>query len=235
MAAGSSRLYTLAESPSVTVPPMPAAPLQLPPAMTTPKLGVLISGGGTTLLNLQDEIEAGRLDAEIVAVTSSRPDALGLARAQARGLPAVSPETKPAELGLSEFVFGVLRDAGVELVCLAGFLSLLHIPEDHRGRVLNIHPALLPSFGGLGMYGNRVHRAVVESGVRVTGCTVHLADEAYDTGPILVQRACPVRVGDTAEDVKKRVWEEEKTAFPEAIRLVAEGKHRLDGRRLVRA
>ena len=214
---------------------MPAAPLQLPPPTQTPKLGVLISGGGTTLLNLQDEIEAGRLDAQIVAVTASRADAPGLARARARGLPVVSPEDRPAGEGLSEFVFGVLRGAGVELVCLAGFLSLLRIPEAFRGRVLNIHPSLLPAFGGLGMYGNRVHRAVVDSGVRVTGCTVHLADEAYDTGPILVQRACPVRVGDTPEDVKKRVWEQEKAAFPEAIRLVAEGNHRLDGRRLVRA
>ena len=122
----------------------------------------------------------------------------------------------------------------MDLVCLAGFLSLLHIPDDHRGRVLNIHPSLLPAFGGLGMYGRRVHRAVMDAGVRVSGCTVHLADEAYDTGPILVQRCCPVELDDTPETLKKRVWEEEKTAFPEAIRLVAEGKHRLEGRRLVR-
>ena len=202
--------------------------------MRTPKLGVLISGGGTTLLNLAEEIDAGRLDAEIVAVTSSRADAAGMARAKARGLPCGDPAAKPQGLGLSEHLFGYLRDNGVQLVCLAGFLSLLHIPADYRGRVLNIHPALLPSFGGLGMYGRRVHQAVIERGVRVSGCTVHLADEAYDTGPILVQRSCPVELNDTPETLKKRVWEEERIAFPEAIRIVAEGKHRLEGRRLVR-
>ncbi|BAM03992.1 phosphoribosylglycinamide formyltransferase [Phycisphaera mikurensis] len=210
-------------------------PLRLPPAVRRPRLGVLISGGGTTLLNLQDEIDAGRLDAEIVAVTASRADAVGLARAKQRGLPVADPADKPAGVGLSEHVFGYLRDHRVDLVCLAGFLSLLHIPEDHRGRVLNIHPSLLPAFGGLGMYGNRVHRAVLESGVRVSGCTVHLADEAYDTGPILVQRCCPVETDDTADSLKRRVWEQEKTAFPDAIRLVAGGRHRLEGRRLVRA
>ena len=141
--------------------------------------------------------------------------------------------TSPPASGSPSTSSATCGRASVDLVCLAGFLSLLHIPDDFRGRVLNIHPSLLPAFGGLGMYGNRVHKAVIDSGVRISGCTVHLADEAYDTGPILVQRCCPVEVGDTPETLKIRVWEEEKTAFPDAIRLVAEGRHRLDGRRLV--
>lgn len=203
--------------------------------MRTPRLGVLLSGGGTTLLNLQDEIDAGRLDARVVAVASSRADAPGLGRARQRGLPVLSPERRPAEQSFSVHVFAEFRERGVELVCLAGFLSLLQIPEDQRGRVLNIHPSLLPAFGGRGMYGNRVHEAVIASGVRVSGCTVHLADDAYDTGPILVQRSCPVELGDTAATLQQRVWEEEKRAFPEAIRLVAQGRHRLEGRRLVAA
>ena len=115
---------------------------------------------------------------------------------------------------------------------LAGFLSLLYIPPEYKGRVMNVHPSLIPAFCGEGYYGARVHQAVLDSGVKVTGCTVHLADDAYDTGPIVLQRAVPVLDDDTAETIAARVFQEECKALPEAISLYAEGRLRIDGRRV---
>jgi len=115
-------------------------------------------------------------------------------------------------------------------VCLAGFLQLLTIPEDFAGRVMNIHPALIPAFCGKGFYGHRVHEAVLEAGVKVSGCTVHFADNLYDHGPVIVQRTVPVRDGDTAEVLAARVFEQECEAYPEAIRLFAEGRLQIVGR-----
>lgn len=194
-------------------------PLTLPLDLSSPRLAVLISGGGTTMVNLAQRIRDGRLDASIAVVIASREDAPGLRRAAELNLPAMavgragydSPEA------FSKAVFQLARDAGADLVCLAGFLSLLTIPDDFAGRVINIHPALLPSFGGPGMYGRRVHEAVLAAGCRVSGCTVHLADQTYDTGPILVQRCCPVLDDDTPETLAARVFEEECEAYPEAI------------------
>jgi folate-dependent phosphoribosylglycinamide formyltransferase PurN len=114
---------------------------------------------------------------------------------------------------------------------MAGFLQLLRIPDDFAGRVLNIHPALLPAFGGQGMYGRRVHKAVLAAGVKESGCTVHVADNEYDHGPIVLQRTVEVRPDDTPEALADRVFAAECEAYPEAIRLFAEGKLRLDGRR----
>ena len=146
------------------------------------------------MVNLAGRVRDGRLDATIAAVIASREDAPGLRLAAELNLPglAVARGGYDTPESFSAAVFALVRDAGADFVCLAGFLSLLVIPEDFAGRVLNIHPALLPSFGGPGMYGRRVHRAVLDTGCRVSGCTVHLADQTYDTGPILVQRCCPV-------------------------------------------
>ena len=201
------------------------------------RLAVLVSGGGTTLQNLAECIRRGELNAEVRLVLASNPDAYGLTRAKNFGLPAVTVERKafktPSEF--SDVVFRHVRDAGAELVCLAGFLSLLNIPDDFAHRLINIHPALLPSFGGKGMHGHHVHGAVLAAGCKVSGCTVHFADQTYDTGPILVQRCCPVLDDDTPESLAKRVFEQECIAYPEAIRMIAGGKIKINGRRVVAA
>jgi len=190
------------------------------------RLAVLISGGGRSMLNLADRIERGELNARIELVVSSRKKAAGVERARERGLPVEIVPRKEYESieAFSEAVWSKLRPVGPDLVCLAGFLSLLHIPEDYAGRVMNIHPALLPKFGGQGMYGRHVHEAVLEAGETETGCTVHLCTNEYDRGPIVVQRTCPVEPGDTPETLADRVFEQECEAYPEAIRRFAEGR-----------
>ena len=186
------------------------------------RLAVLLSGGGTTLQNLIDRIADGRLVARIVCVVSSRADAGGVERGNRAGIPTFVVERRAcsSRLEFSERILGHCRDAGADLVCMAGFLQLLHIPDDFAGRVLNIHPSLLPAFGGKGYHGLHVHQAVLDAGERVTGCTVHVADNEYDRGTILVQRTCPVVEGDTPEKLQARVFAEECEAYPEAIRLL---------------
>jgi phosphoribosylglycinamide formyltransferase 1 len=202
--------------------------------MSSPlRIAVLVSGGGTTLQNFIDQIADGQLGVEIVQVVGSRADAFGIERARRARLPVAVVNAK--ELGreaFSERIFDHCRQAQAELVCLAGFLHYLRIPEDYALRVMNIHPALLPAFGGKGMYGHHVHEAVLEHGVKVTGCTVHFADHEYDHGPIIIQRAIPVLEDDTPETLAFRVFEQECIAYPEAIRLFAEKKLHVDGRRV---
>jgi len=190
------------------------------------RLGVLVSGGGTTLRNFIDKIAEGALDAEIVVVISSRPGVYALERAGNAGIPAevVNRKEYDSVEAFSEAITAVLDKYGVELATLAGFLSLYRIPYSYLGRVLNIHPALLPGHGGKGYYGDRVHAVVLESGDRESGCTVHFADNVYDHGPIAVQKRVPVLPGDTVETLKKRVFEQECIAYPEAINLFASGK-----------
>ena len=188
------------------------------------RLGALISGGGRTLLNLADAIAAGALAAEIAIVIASRPDAPGVERARARGLDVcvAARGDFQAEDDLHDAVDARLRAAQVDLVCLCGYLRLLRVEPWLVGRAVNIHPALLPEFGGPGMYGLRVHRAVLDAGRTESGCTVHYVDEAYDHGPTILQRRCPVLPGDTPETLAARVFEEECVAYPEAIRLLIE-------------
>jgi phosphoribosylglycinamide formyltransferase 1 len=192
------------------------------------KLAVLLSGSGTTLQNLLDRIADGRLAAQVVQVVASRPDAFGLVRAQKAGIPtAVVQRRECASVEeFSDRIFAHCRAAGAELVCMAGFLQLIRIPDDFRMRVLNIHPALIPAFSGKGFYGHRVHEAALAAGVKVSGCTVHFADNEYDHGPIVLQRTCPVFDGDTPDTLAARVFEQECEAYPEAIRLFAEGRLR---------
>ncbi|MEM1446731.1 MAG: phosphoribosylglycinamide formyltransferase [Planctomycetota bacterium] len=198
------------------------------PSLTRPvKLAVLVSGGGTTLANLAKRIEDGVLFASVESVIVSREGVGGLSVCERHGLPATVIPRKPYGDDVERFsqdIFDRLRAAEVDLVCLAGFLCLLRIPDDFRHRVLNIHPSLLPSFGGPGMYGKRVHTAVLERGAKLSGCTVHFTDDTYDTGPILVQRGCPVAHNDTPETLATRVFEQECEAFPEAIAAWAEGR-----------
>jgi phosphoribosylglycinamide formyltransferase-1 len=196
------------------------------------RLVALISGGGTTLQNLIDRVAAGTLDATIAGVVSSRADAFGIERAHRAGLPVTVVERK-ATSGFAEQVWGAVRQFQPDLVCLAGWLHLLPIPEDFRHRVLNIHPSLLPAFGGKGMYGHHVHEAVLAYGAKVSGCTVHFADDTYDTGPILVQRCVPVKDGDDPDTLAARVFQAECEAYPEAIRLIASGRVTVQGRRVI--
>ncbi len=183
------------------------------------RLAILISGSGTTLENLAGYIADGKLSASIACVISSRPDVYGLVRAQKLGLPhEVIPRRSFADaVAFSDAVFTAIAKHQVDLVIMAGFLSLLHIPPAFENRVLNIHPALLPKYGGRGMHGLKVHQAVIDAGETTSGCTVHYADNQYDHGPILLQRTCPVLPGDTAELLAHRVFEQECIAYPEAI------------------
>ncbi len=197
------------------------------------RLGVLLSGGGTTLLNLLDRIGAGDLPAEVATVVASR-QCKGVDRAEAAGLDVhvVPYREMPDRDAYSGAIIEHLDAAEVDLVCMAGFLSLWTIPRRYEGRVMNIHPALLPSFGGRGMHGRRVHQAVLDHGCKVSGCTVHLADNSYDTGPILVQKCVPVAEDDTPETLAARVFQAECEAYPEAIGLFAAGRFVLEGRRV---
>ncbi|MFQ6047829.1 MAG: phosphoribosylglycinamide formyltransferase [Phycisphaerae bacterium] len=197
------------------------------------RLGVLISGSGRTLQNFIDLIAADELPAQIAVVLSDRPEAKGLQRAEAAGIKTVLVRRRgtPAEL-FSQQITRALSRAEVDLVCMAGFLSLWTIPPQFEGRVMNIHPALLPRFGGSGFYGLRVHQAVLEAGCKISGCTVHFADNQYDHGPIIIQRAVPVLEDDTPETLAARVFAEELIAYPEAIRLFAAGRLRIEGRRV---
>jgi phosphoribosylglycinamide formyltransferase 1 len=200
------------------------------PAKKPLRLGVLLSGGGRTLLNLLDEIRAGRLDAEVVCVMASR-DCAGVGRARAVGLDVtvVPYRDMPNTEAYSARIVKLLDAARVDLVLQAGLLSFWSIPPRYEGRVMNIHPALLPMFGGKGMFGHHVHEAVLAQGCKVSGCTVHFVTNEYDSGPIVLQRCVPVLEGDTPDDLATRVFEQECIAFPEAIRLFAQGRLQVEG------
>jgi phosphoribosylglycinamide formyltransferase 1 len=206
-----------------------------PPILDPPiRLAVCVSGGGTTLQNLIDRIAAGNLRAAIVQVVASRPNIGAIPRAEAAGIP-VAVVTR-AGRPLAEFsaaVFDPIRRRGADLVVLGGFLALIDIPPDYAGRVLNVHPALLPAFGGKGFHGEAVHRAAIEAGVKVSGCTVHLADATYDTGPIVLQRVVPVLDDDDPAALAARVFAAECEALPEAIALYADGRLDVRGRRVL--
>jgi formyltetrahydrofolate-dependent phosphoribosylglycinamide formyltransferase len=198
------------------------------------RVAVLLSGGGTTLQNLLDRITGGRLAAKVVRVVSSHPEALGLMRAEVVGVPATVVERKKcaSRAEFSRRIFDACRGDGADLVCMGGFLQLVEIPPDFMGRVMNIHPSLIPAFCGKGFHGLHVHKSVLEAGVKVSGCTVHFADNEYDHGPIILQRPVEVLDDDTSESLAARIFEHECEAYPEAIRLFAEGRLRVEGRRV---
>jgi len=217
-------------SPTTATPDAPRDPPIAGPAI---RLAVCVSGGGTTLQNLIVEIAEGRLDATIVRVVSSRAGVGAIAKAEAAGIPVTVAARAGRDLpGFSEAVFGPIRSAGADLVILGGFLALVAIPPDFEGRVINVHPSILPAFGGHGYYGEAVHRAAIEAGVKLSGCTVHYADNTYDTGPIILQRAVPVLDDDTPALLAARVFAAECRALPEAIALYADGRLRTEGRRV---
>ena len=177
------------------------------------KMAVLLSGSGRTLDNFHDRIAAGTMQGSIEVVVSNVAGVLGLEKAQKYGYPAFHAEDNAA-------INSILDDYDVDLVLLAGFLKLYEPPERLKRSVINIHPSLIPSFCGAGMYGMRVHRAVVERGVKVSGCTVHFANEVYDEGPIIVQRCVPLADDDSPDELATKVFAAECDAFPEAINKV---------------
>jgi len=190
------------------------------------RLGVLISGGGTTLLNILEYIKQGRLNAKVAVVISSRSTVSGVERANNAGLDVkiVRKKDHPDIDEFSKRIEDELAAANVDLVVQGGWLCLWKIPDRYENRVMNIHPALLPSFGGQGMWGHHVHEAVLKAGCKISGCTVHFCTNEYDKGPIIVQRTCQVKDDDTPDTLAARVFEQECIAYPQAIRLFAEGK-----------
>ena len=203
------------------------------------RLAVLLSGAGTSLQNILNRIADGRLNAEVVAVISNNANAFGLERAKRGKIPAYVVHRKETgslgEFSLAEFserMFTHCRQAHADLVCLAGFLQLIEVPDDFLGRVMNIHPALIPAFCGKGFYGHHVHEAVLAYGAKVSGCTVHFADNHYDHGPIILQHSVPVLDDDTPDSLSARVFAAECEAYPEAIRLFAQKRLKIEGRRV---
>ncbi|HDY68241.1 MAG TPA: phosphoribosylglycinamide formyltransferase [Candidatus Scalindua sp.] len=200
----------------------------------TINLAVLISGGGKTLQNLIDKIEDKTLNAKIQIVISSSPDAYGLKRAEQNNIPAtiVNHSDYNSSEVFSNAIIKEIEKYPIDLIILAGFMHLLRIPDKYSEKVMNIHPGLIPSFCGKGYYGHHVHKAVIESGIKVSGCTVHFVDNEYDHGPIIMQRTVPVYEDDTPDTLAQRVFKEECIAYPEAINLFAEGRLKIEGRRV---
>jgi len=196
-------------------------------------LGVLISGSGNTLQNFIDQIEQGKLIATIQVAISSKPNAAGLDKARKHGTPtAVVPYSNYKNVDtFSQAITTELDKYPIDLITLAGFVHFYKIPEKYKGKVMNIHPGLIPAFCGHHYYGNKVHEAVINYGAKVSGCTVHFADNVYDNGPIIIQRTVPVLEDDTPESLAARVFREECEAYPEAIRLFAAGLLKIEGRK----
>ena len=195
------------------------------------RLGILLSGRGSNFEAIADNVAAGKIDAEIAVVISNRPEARGLEAARQRGLPAVCIPSKGLDRNIYDGMLAEeLKKRAVDLICLAGYMRLLSAGfiREFPGRVLNIHPSLLPSFPGL----DAQHQAL-EHGVKVTGCTVHFVDEYLDAGPILVQAAVPVLDDDTVETLSARILKEEHRIYSEAIRMVLGGTLRIEGRRVI--
>lgn len=204
---------------------MDAAPL---------KLAVLISGTGRTLKNLIDLAAEGSLpvDIRLVVSSSARAGGLEFAREADIATQVLRRNDYDTDADYGAAVFAACRAAEVDYVVMAGFLKLVPVPRDFENRVLNIHPALIPAFCGPGLYGHRVHEAVLEHGAKVTGCTVHFVDNQYDHGPIIWQQPVPVFEDDTPDTLAARVFEIEKEAYPHVLRLLARGKIHVEGRRV---
>lgn len=198
------------------------------------KVAVLISGSGRTLKNFIDRSAAGELSLDIRLVISSSAKAGGLQHADSASVATRVCDRREAasDTDYGKVVFDACRKAEVDYVLMAGFLKLVPVPDDFEGRVLNIHPSLIPAFCGHGMYGDRVHQAVLDYGAKLTGCTIHFVDNQYDAGPIIWQQPVPVFDDDTAKTLAQRVFEAEKEAYPHVIKLLAAGKIQLEGRQV---
>ncbi|HYE95629.1 MAG TPA: phosphoribosylglycinamide formyltransferase [Rubricoccaceae bacterium] len=200
------------------------------------RLAVFASGGGSNFQALLDAVDEGWLNAEPVLLVTDREGTGAAARAEAREIPiAVLPPAQFAsEDAFAEALLRALEERGVEFIALAGYLKKIPaaIVRAYKHRMLNIHPALLPAFGGAGLYGLRVHQAVLDYGCRVSGATVHLVDDEYDSGPVVLQEVVPVLADDTPETLAARVLELEHRLYPEALQFFAEGRVTVEGRRV---
>jgi phosphoribosylglycinamide formyltransferase-1 len=195
------------------------------------RVGVLISGRGTDLQSIIDASEAGEINAEVVVVISNDPNAYGLERAKKHNIPAIAISHRGLKREEHERkIAEVLHKYNVELIVLAGYIRVLTawFINEFRNKIINIHPALLPLFGGMGMWGERVHRAVLESGMKVSGCTVHVVTEVPDGGPIIAQRAVPVEEDDTEETLAARVLREEHKLLPYVVGLFADNRVKIE-------
>ena len=199
------------------------------------RIGVLASGGGTNLQSIIDSCERGEIDGDVVVVISNVPEAFALERARKHGIEAYAFPHKDVTREEHEAdIIACLEQHQAVLVCLAGYLRMLTpvFIEKYAGRLMNTHPALLPSFGGKGMHGLNVHKAVLDYGCKVSGCTIHFVTLDVDGGPIILQKAVPVLDGDTPELLQERILKEEHKLYPRAIQLFAQGKLKRDGRRV---
>ncbi|HNO79583.1 MAG TPA: phosphoribosylglycinamide formyltransferase [Phycisphaerae bacterium] len=189
------------------------------------RIGALVSGGGRTVLNIAEHVRTHALNASIAVVISSRKNAPAIERCRAVNLDVeVVQRSGQSQRAFDKQIAEILKSRGCDLVCMCGFYSLWTIPPEFAGRVVNIHPALLPSFGGKGFYGDHVHRAVLQAGEKVSGCTVHYADNEYDHGPILLQESVAVAETDDVDTLASKVFETECIAYPQAIAMLTDGR-----------
>lgn len=197
-------------------------------------IAVLISGGGTTLKNLLQAHSAESLGVDFRLVISSRADAAGLTFAEQAGIEkcVLRKRDFPDAHQHSQAVFDACRQTGVQLVVMGGYLEHLLIPDDFMNRVVNIHPSLIPAFSGKGFYGRRVHRAVIDYGAKLSGCTAHFVDNEFDHGPIIAQSACSVKNDDTPESLAARVFELECDLYPKIVSAIASGRVAIAGRKI---
>ena len=198
------------------------------------KIAVLISGSGSNLQAIIDSIESKYLNCSIEVVISDKKDVYGIDRAKSKNINTYVVDRKQHGAKLSDEILKIL-EGKVDLIVLAGFLSILEgeILELFKNKIINVHPALIPSFCGDGMYGIKVHEKVLEYGVKVSGCTVHFVDAGTDSGPIIIQNVVQVYSGDTAKELQQRVLIEEHKALPLAIKYISEGKIKIQGRKVV--
>ncbi|MBP7792699.1 MAG: phosphoribosylglycinamide formyltransferase [Candidatus Goldbacteria bacterium] len=201
------------------------------------KIAVFVSGSGTNLQAIIDACESGYISqGKIEIVFSNKKDAYGLQRAKKHNIKTMylDPENFNTREEYDRVVAGKMNDIGIDLICLAGYMRILTkiFLDTFKGKIMNIHPALLPAFGGKGMYGIHVHEAVLKAGVKESGCTVHFVDYGTDTGPVIFQRKVPVLKGDTPQTLQKRVLEQEHLAYKEAIKLFTEDKLQIIGNKV---
>lgn len=204
--------------------------------METLRIAVFISGGGTNLQSLIDHIEKGKINGKIALVISSREDAYGLIRAKAHNIEGmiIGKTNYPNMDERENRMIEVLEDKEIDLIVLAGYLSILgkRVVERYKNRIINVHPALIPSFCGKGFHGEKVHHAVLDYGVKITGATVHFVDEGTDTGPIILQGAVEVQEEDSVEILSKKVLAVEHELLPKAVTLFAQGRLKVEGRKV---
>jgi phosphoribosylglycinamide formyltransferase-1 len=203
-------------------------------ARTPTRIGVLASGGGSNMQAILEAITAGTIAGTLVRVVSDTPQAFALERARLAGIPTsvIGPHEHRSRAAFSQAIAALMKNEAIDLIVMAGFMRVVtaELITPFLGRILNIHPSLIPSFCGPGFYGHHVHEAVLRSGVKVSGCTVHFVEEAVDAGPIVIQRVVPVVAGDTPDILAARILIEEHQAYPEAVRLFCAGRLQIDNR-----